>query len=314
MIDIRDYDLAVIDRVKTFYKNTHWVNRPTLPLQELRDRKVLEGKDVEFPIITVRRTNCPMFSKDYNSWSRAKSGQTYVTGNNGVGYKRLQDHDPELAMRITDTGHNDVVSVVNSTFDLTYYIDVISLERDNFDTLMVELQENFFTIPYLGFYNFKTDGSVDRLVKDQACHFTVEEIEDTSDLENFDSGNALYRATVTVKINAYIYRKFKQNAVEQFKISSNVVPNWLAHKGYDNFGDYLQSNEVAEKLGLLGYKNLLDYLHHLGYESLEEFLEAFNKGDETSVIIDLSAGPDGIILVFKIPPKLDNEMEDSNNG
>ena len=46
MIDIRDYDLAIVDRIRSFYKNTHWVMRPNLPLQELHDRKVLNGEVV----------------------------------------------------------------------------------------------------------------------------------------------------------------------------------------------------------------------------------------------------------------------------
>ena len=207
MIDVRDYDLALVERIKTYFKNTHWINRQTIPIKEIRDRKLLNGYDIEFPIITVRRTTCPIFSKEYNSWSRAKSGQSYLTGNDPYKLNHLANYDPELQKEILKSGHPDGVTVVNSTFDLTYYIDVISLERDNFDTMMVELQENLFRTPYLGFYNLKPDGSQDKLIKEQSCHLIVEEVEDTSDLENFDSGNSLYRATITVKVNAYIYRK-----------------------------------------------------------------------------------------------------------
>lgn len=219
MLDCRDYDLAVVDRIKSFYDNTHWINRSTIPIKEIRDRKLLDGKEVEFPIITVRRTNCPLFSKEYNSWSRANHGQTYITGQSPLKVKRLQDYDPELAKKIESSGHLDVVSVVNSTFELTYYIDVISFERDNFDTIMIELQENLFRVPYLGFYNIKSDHTQDKLVQEQACHLLVEEVEDVSDLENFDSGNAMYRGVITVKINAYIYRKYKNKSIEKFNTS-----------------------------------------------------------------------------------------------
>lgn len=219
MLDCRDYDLAVVDRVKSFYDNTHWINRNTIPIKEIRDHKLLEGKEVEFPIITVRRTNCPLFSKEYNSWSRANCGQSYITGQSKLPVKKLQNYDPELAKKIESSGHCDVVSVVNSTFELTYYIDVISFERDNFDTVMIELQENLFRVPYLGFYNIKSDGSQDRLVREQACHLLVEEVEDVSDLENFDTGNAMYRGIITVKVNAYIYRKYKNKAIEKFNAS-----------------------------------------------------------------------------------------------
>jgi hypothetical protein len=308
MIDIRDYDLALVERFKAFYANTHWVNRPQLPLQELRDRKVLNGEDVKFPIVVIRRTNCPIFSTEYNSWSRAKSGQTFLTGEHQTGYMQLQDYDIELANKIMKDGHKDALSLVNSTFTLTYYLDVIALERDNFDTILVELQENLFRNPFIDFNNLKSDGSQDRIVPGQACHLFVEEIEDTSDLENFDSGNALYRATITLKINAYIYRKYRSVTVDIFNISSNVIPIWLKDKGLTSISEYLQSEYALEKLKLAGYKDINDYIHHLGYESFDDFLDAFNKGNETSVIFDLSIGPDGIILVFKIPP---NEDEDT---
>ena len=169
------------------------------------------------------------------------------------------------------------------------------------------MQENLFRIPYIDFNNLKTDGSQDRIIPGQACHLFVEEIEDTSDLENFDSGNALYRATITVKINAYIYRKYRSATVDTLNISSNVIPLWLKDKGLTSIRDYLLSDYALERLHLAGYKDLDDFLHHLGYETFDEFMEAFNKGKETSVVFDLSLGPDGIVLVFKIPQKSDKE-------
>jgi hypothetical protein len=192
--------------------------RPTIPIKEIRDRKILDGKDIEFPLITVRRTNCPIISKEFNSWSRAKTGVTYYTGKE-ANYKSLIEYDPELADKILKSGYKDAVSLVHSTFDLTYYIDVISFERDNFDTIMVELQENLFRVPFIGFYNMKPDGTIDKLVPDQACNIILEEVEDTSDIDNFDSGNALYRATLTVKLNAYIYRKYKSLCVGNLNLN-----------------------------------------------------------------------------------------------
>ena len=225
MIDIRDYDTAFAQRIKDFYENTHFIMRPTIPIKEIRDRKLLNGCDVKFPLITVRRTNCPIISKEYNSWSRAITGQQYntaVISNPAIGCD-LNQYDPALSKKIIDSGHYDNVTVVNSTFDLTYYIDVISFERDNFDTILVELQENLLKVPYLGFPNLKTDGTQDKLIRDQSCHLLLEEVEDTSDLENFDSGNALYRATLTVKLNAYIYRKYKSKAIEKFDLNLTMI-------------------------------------------------------------------------------------------
>lgn len=236
MIDCRDYDMALVERIKTFFCNTYWINRPTIPLKEIRDRKLLNNEDINFPVITVRRTNCPIISKEYNSWSRANAGDTYLTSPDIKLRNNLFNHDPELAKKITDSGHRDAVSIVNSTFDLTYYIDVISLERDNFDTLMIELQENILRNPYIVFNNIKTDGTQDKLVKEQSCHLFLEDVEDTSDLDNFDSGNALFRATLTVKINAYIYRKYRNRSLEVVGITvtdKTYDPNGIVVLDYD---------------------------------------------------------------------------------
>lgn len=309
-IDIRDYDTALVERIKTYYPNTHWIMRPTIPLKEIRDRKLLNGYDVEFPIITVRRTSCPIFSKEYNSWSRSRTGQSFLTGNDSYKLNHLQNYDPELAQSILDSGHKDGVTVVNSTFDLTYYIDVISLERDNFDTMMVELQENLNKIPYIGFYNFKTNGVQDKLISEQSCHLLVEEVEDTSDLENFDSGNALYRATITVKVNAYIYRKYKDKAVEEFEISSSIVPSYLKEMGFTSIEDYIISDSFVEKLNSIGFDNLEEYARSLGFSSIEEFLEAVRVGSVSNALFRF--GPDKFVLTFEIPPKKKNTEE--NNG
>ena len=301
MIDVRDYDIALVERIKTFYKNTHWIMRQSLPLQELRDRKVLNGEDVEFPIITVRRTNCPIFSKEYNSWSRGISGQSYFTGDVKFSNNKLPNIDPDLSNKIIESGHFDAVSVVNSTFDLTYYIDVLSLERDNFDTVVVELQENLFRIPYIGFYNLKSDGSVDKLIKDQACHLLVEEVADTSELDNFDTGNALYRATITVKIGAYIYRKYRSNAVEQFNIGIDVIPEYLDSNGFKLIEDYITSQSFLDNVTRSGYISIDDYVKAIGYSSIESLIEALKSGK----VVDISRlGTDGITISYKIPPNL----------
>lgn len=232
MIDVRDYDLALMNRIKSYFENTHWIMRPTIPLKEIRDRMILNGEDVTFPLITLRRTNCPILNKEYNSWSRVNSGISYNTSMDKNSKLNLSSIDQELFDSIVSSGHHDLATVVNSTFELTYYIDVLSLERDNFDTIMVEIQENLFRTPCLYLNNIKSDGSQDKLVKGQACHLVIDEVEDLSDLENFDSGNALYRATITVKLNAYIYRKYKSKSVESFGMTYIALNKELGNDGF----------------------------------------------------------------------------------
>lgn len=211
MIDIRDYDIAMLQRIKLIFDNTHWIQRPNIPIKDIRDRKVLDGNDISFPIITLRRTNCPIISQDYNSWSRANTGNQYKPS-------IIKESDPATYDKLNGNG----LEIVNSTFSLTYYIDVISFERDNFDTIVVELQENLLKMAYVHLDNIKSDNHIDKLIPGQSCHLLLEEVEDTSDLDNFDSGNALYRATLTVKLNAYIYRKCVAHTIETIKVGVDV--------------------------------------------------------------------------------------------
>ena len=294
-LDIRDYDIAMVERIKVFFDNTFFINRPLIPIKEIRDRKILDGKDVEFPLITVRRINCPVFSKEYNSWSRAKSGQNYFTHDTANKSCRLQNIDPELADKITVTGHYDAATVVNSTFELTYYIDVISLERDNFDTLLVELQENLFTIPYIGFYNYKSDGHQDKLVHGQACHLFIEDVEDTSNIENFDTGNALYRATITAKINAYIYRKFKSKTVEKFNLEIKKFD--FEFETIEDFINYYKDSNVWQRLGFSSQQEFIDFIN--SFATLEDLLNYIHERQNRDA--NWKLGPDLITLIYNIP-------------
>ena len=81
-------------------------------------------------------------------------------------------------------------------------------------------------------------------------------MEDASDLENFDSGNAMYRGIITVKVNAYIYRKYKEKAVEKF--SNSFMKQYFdgsnngngSGNGFDDI-DYSYLFEGQEGMGLV---------------------------------------------------------------
>lgn len=249
MIDIRDYDLAMLHRFKTFFDNTFWVQRPNLSLTEIRDSKILEGSDVEFPVLIVRRTSGPIILKENNSWSRYKTGSPYYTEavtaslnkQNYIKSRDLSIVDPNTnnILKHDSSGNEvfDALDIINSTYELKYFLDIISFERDNFDTLMVEVQENILRNPFITFNNIKSDGSIDPLISGQSCHLDIEEVVDNTDIEDFDSKNAMYRATITLKINAYIYRKCRILSINNITLNEKVFASYDVNPVFDSEGN-----------------------------------------------------------------------------
>lgn len=201
-LDIRDYDLATLYRFKLFYNNTHWYNKPNLPITEIRNEHIYEGKRIEFPLLAIRRVSAPLMYKDgQNNWAAGRTGDQ-------------RGRDISIA---PDGTHTSVdMTMVQTNYELRYMIDVFSLERDNFDELVVELQENIFRYPYLTFENWKNKelDMLDPQVPGMSTNIIWESTEDNTDLESFDSQTPFYRATITFTVRAYIYRKYTALLVE----------------------------------------------------------------------------------------------------
>lgn len=202
-IDIRDYDLATLYRFKLFFDNTHWYNSPNLPITEIRNEHIYQGKRIEFPLLALRRVATPILYKDaQNSWANA------ITGD-----RRGRDISIAPDGRVSSAD----MTMVQTNYELKYMLDVFSFERDNFDELVIEVQENIFRYPYLTFENWRNkDFRIkDPQVAGMSTNIMWESTEDNTDLESFASQTPFYRATISFTVRAYIYRKYASLLLEE---------------------------------------------------------------------------------------------------
>lgn len=209
-IDVRDYDIATLYRFKLFYDNTFWINKPNLPISEIRDQHIYEGKRIEFPLLALRRVAGPIIYKETNSWAAG------ITGD-----RRGRDISIAPDGKV---GEADM-TMVQTNYELKYMLEIFSFERDNFDELLVEVQENILRYPYIAFNNWKNkeEGIADPQVSGMSTNIMYESTEDNTDLENFTSNTPFYRATITFSVRAYIYRKYGALLVEQINNGYRVL-------------------------------------------------------------------------------------------
>lgn len=209
-IDVRDYDIATLYRFKLFYDNTFWINKPNLPISEIRDQHIYEGKRIEFPLLALRRVAGPIIYKETNSWAAG------ITGD-----RRGRDISIAPDGKV---GEADM-TMVQTNYELKYMLEIFSFERDNFDELLVEVQENILRYPYIAFNNWKNkeEGIADPQVSGMSTNIMYESTEDNTDLENFTSNTPFYRATITFSVRAYIYRKYGALLVEQISNGYRVL-------------------------------------------------------------------------------------------
>ena len=203
MMDTRDYDIATLYRFKLFFNNTMWINRPNFNISECRTNLEYEGKRIEFPLVTLRRVSTPIMYKDgQNNWAAGRTGD-----------QRGRD----ISIAPDGTASSADMTMVQTNYELKYMLEVFSFERDNFDELVIELQENLFRYPYLMFENWKNKdlNMLDPQVAGIATNITWESTEDNTDLESFDSQTPFYRATITFTVRAYIYRKYAALLIEE---------------------------------------------------------------------------------------------------
>ena len=209
-MDVRDYDLAILKRILYFFPNTHWINKPNLSIMEIRNKKIQDNEDIDFPIILIRRVSAPTLYKDTNSWAAGIQGD-----------QRGRD----VLVNKKGEKYNADITVVQANFELKYMVDVFSFERDNFDELFLELQDNLFKYPYVTFNNYKdlNNTVIDLQVPGMSTNIMVESCEDNTDFENLTSNTPFYRGTVTFSIRAYIYRKYGTLLIEDYSNGYKIL-------------------------------------------------------------------------------------------
>lgn len=224
IVDIRDYDMGMLRRFQFFYPNTVWVNRASIAIEEIRDNAIYEGNDIRFPVIILRRTACPTLYKDSNPFSQYKTGDRRTDGMS--------------AEDISALGWPDDLTMVNSIYELKYEIEILSADRDNFDELVIEAQENLIRFPYL---TFDAD---DDIIKGQSSHLIMDSCQDNSDLDSFDTHTPLYRASIGMTLRATIFRKYRRFRAEEF---SMLWKTKIVNSRYESSLNY-KTEQKAENL------------------------------------------------------------------
>lgn len=211
LLDIRDYDMAMLYRFQAYFRNTVWSNHANIELMEVRDNLIFEGQDVVFPLLVLRRTQCPIIIKDQQSMAHYKSGD------------RRGDY--------RNNGKPTDITLVDSIYELKYQLDIFASERDNFDEIMIEAQENLLRYPYLTF------DVNDRTIHGMSVNITFDSATDNSDLEGMTQNTPLFRGTLDFTIWARIYRKYRVYRTEEF-IGEFLVTNPRANCGDDKIIDH----------------------------------------------------------------------------
>lgn len=234
-MDVRDYDIATLYRFKLFFPRCYFIRNPRLNITEVRNGLIYEGKRVEFPLITLRRVSTPILYKDgQNSWAQNRTGDR-------------RGRDISIAPDLTHTSVD--MTMVQSSYEMKYMLEVFSFERDNFDELFVELQENIIWYPYLTFENWKDEklGIHDPQVQGMSTNIMDVVAEDNTDLESFDSQTPFYRGTITFTIRAYIYRKFTALLLEDVLNGYRILDyNKVTQQVVNSSFNLLDSNPEIE--------------------------------------------------------------------
>lgn len=189
-MDIKLYDKSMLSRWKAYFDNTHWVrSSDTAQMDGVesrmeKDSRVRPEEHSSYPMFTLQRVGVPVIQRDNN----------ISAVNRGL-------RKPEEEHLLTF-----------SKFLLRYQLDIYSLNKENFDELLVETQENLIRYPYLDVI------TEDRWFGNQTFTLDLEDIQDLSDVESFREKSPVYRAAVVYTMEALIARRFQQLRVEEFII------------------------------------------------------------------------------------------------
>lgn len=193
-MDTKMYDIAMLARWKSYFASTYWVRIGKEGNLEATEEVMSEvGHDLkevsQYPLMALQRIGIPVGLKE-NNRSTASRGA------------RIAPEEHYLTFL---------------KFLLRYQLDIYSADRENFDQLVIEVQENLIRYPYL---KMETD---DRYFGSQTFTIDVEDVQDLSDVESFKEKAPIYRATMVYTIDSLILRRFKALRMEDFVIEVKEV-------------------------------------------------------------------------------------------
>lgn len=191
---LADYDQAMLARWRYYFPNTYLVNSEGGSDREVRNQIIAEsGGNLEeesiYPYLTLRRIGVPIAQPMNNNHSMVQRGI------------RIKEEEQTLAM---------------TQFKCTYQLDLYSSDREIFDEMAVELQENLLREGYL---NIDTG---DRLLGNQSVTIDLEDVEDTTDVESRQDMAPIYRCTFLYSVMYTVPRRFRHLRVEEFILNFKV--------------------------------------------------------------------------------------------
>lgn len=183
---IRDYDEALLAKIRKMYKHTYYTKKPN-DIEEIRNSSP-EDKLI-YPYICISRISVPKLIENPTNSHRFGIGSV-----------------PQRTR------------VDFSKFSLTYQVDICSKTRDAFDTLLVELQLALLKNPTLVV-------STDTALGDVTPTIIMEDLADTSDIDAFDTNLQVYRATLDLQFDAIITRTTGVEYIEVIEVVYPTLEN-----------------------------------------------------------------------------------------
>lgn len=190
-----DYDMIMLARWRYYFPNTYLVTTDGEADKEVRNQIANENPEVNqaeesiYPYLALKRIGVPLAQPMGNNMSAVQRGY------------RLHKEEQVLPM---------------TQFLCTYQLDAYSTDREIFDELVVEIQENILREGYL---NVDTG---DPKLGTQSYTMDLEEVEDNSDVESFSTKAPVYRCTFVYSIMYVVPRRWRHLRVEEFILTLRI--------------------------------------------------------------------------------------------
>lgn len=192
---VADYDSIMLSRWRYYFPNTYLVTTDSEVDKEVRNQIVNENPGTDqseesiYPYLALKRVGIPEAQPMANNMSAVMRGY------------RLHEEEQVLPM---------------TQFLCRYQLDLYSTDREIFDEMVVEIQENILREGYL---NVDTG---DPKLGTQSYTIDLEEVQDNSDVESFSSKAPIYRCTFVYTIMLVVPRRWRHLRVEHFELTFKI--------------------------------------------------------------------------------------------